>query len=101
VQQFWNIAAFDFNNPALSYRPGNMGRNTLLSPGTRLADLSLSRSIRLHESHSLNFRFEAFNATNHPNWNAPPSDARSPSTFGVITSAKTMRQLQLALKYAF
>jgi hypothetical protein len=101
AQQFWNPAAFDFNNPNLSYQPGNMGRNTLFNPGTRNADLSLARSLRIHESHALNVRFEAFNASNHPNWNAPSSDARSLSTFGVITSARTMRQLQFALKYVF
>ncbi len=101
AQQFYNIAAFDYTNPNLSYQPGNMGRNTLTRPGTRQADLSLARNIRIRESHSLNVRFEAFNATNHPNWNAPSSDARSPATFGVITSAKTMRQLQFGLKYTF
>ena len=78
-----------------------MGRNTLLTPGTRNGDLSLARNIRIHENHSLNFRFEAFNAANHPNWNSPSSDARNASSFGVITSAKTMRQLQFGLKYAF
>jgi hypothetical protein len=101
AQQFWNPAAFDFNNPDLSYQPGNMGRNTLFNPGTRNADMSLARSLKIHENHALNVRFEAFNASNHPNWNAPASDARSLSTFGVITSARTMRQLQFALKYVF
>jgi hypothetical protein len=101
TQQFWNVASIDVTSPTLSWSPGNMGRNTLLAPGTRQGDLSLARTITLHESHSLNFRFEAFNATNHPNWNVPANDARSPSTFGVITSAKTMRQLQFALKYVF
>jgi hypothetical protein len=101
TQRFWNIAAFNFTNPDLSWRPGNMGRNTLFTPGTRGADLSLARNIRLHENHQLQVRFEAFNAANHPNWNAPSSDARSASTFGVITSAKTMRSLQFALKYSF
>ena len=98
---FWNIAAFNYTNPDLSWRPGNMGRNTLLTPGTRSGDLSLARNIRIHENHSLHFRFEAFNAANHPNWNAPSSDARNASNFGVITSAKTMRQMQFGLKYAF
>ncbi|MBI3693626.1 MAG: carboxypeptidase regulatory-like domain-containing protein [Acidobacteria bacterium] len=101
VSKFWNIAAINVTSPELSWRPGNMGRNTLTKPGTRLGDLSLARNIRIHESHSLNVRFEAFNAANHPNWNSPSSDARSPSTFGVITSARTMRQLQFGLKYAF
>jgi len=101
AQQYWNIAAFNFTSPDLSWRPGNMGRNTLFRPGTRQADLSVARNIKIYENHLLNFRLEAFNASNHPNWNVPSSDARSPSTFGVITSAKTMRQLQLALKYVF
>lgn len=101
AQQFWNIASVNFTSPELSWRPGNMGRNTLNRPGTKLADFSLAKNFRLYESHTLNFRLEAFNALNHPNWNAPSSDARSPANFGVITSAKTMRQLQFALKYIF
>ena len=78
-----------------------MGRNTLFRPGTAQADLSFARNIKIYENHLLNFRLEAFNASNHPNWNVPGSDARSPSNFGIITSAKTMRSLQLALKYVF
>src|SRR4051794_7552884 len=101
AQQFWNIASVNFNSPELSWRPGNMGRNTLNRPGTKLADFSLAKNFKLYEAHTLNFRLEAFNALNHPNWNPPSSDARSPANFGVITSAKTMRQLQFALKYVF
>ena len=101
AQMFWNIAAINATSPDLNWRTGNMGRNTLLKPGTRQADLSLARNIKIYEGHTLNIRFEAFNSANHPNWNAPSSDARSPSTFGVITTARTMRQLQFALKYVF
>jgi hypothetical protein len=53
------------------------------------------------EGHSLQFRFEAFNLTNHPNWNTPPANAQKPSTFGVVTTPKAMRQMQVALKYRF
>jgi hypothetical protein len=49
----------------------------------------------------LNFRLEAFNAINHPNWKTPSADARNVQTFGVVTSARSMRQLQFALKYLF
>jgi hypothetical protein len=101
AQQFWNIAAFNYTSPDLSWRPGTMGRTTLFSPPVRTADFSLARNIRIHENHALSVRFEAFNATNHPNWNSPSSDARSRSNFGVVTSAKTMRQLQFAMKYVF
>jgi len=101
VDNFWNVAAFDAANPNLSYLAGNVGSRVLIRPGTRQADLSLARNIHVLEGHSLQFRFEAFNATNHPNWNAPASDARNAATFGKITSARTMRELQFGLKYVF
>ena len=100
AQHYWNAAAFDWTSSNLTWQTGNLGRNTLFTPGRANADASLARTVRLFENHALNFRFEAFNATNHPNWNAPPTDPRS-STFGIITTAKTMRQLQFAMKYTF
>jgi hypothetical protein len=101
AQQYWNISAFNFTSAALSYRPGNMGRNTLFAPGTENLNTALMKNFKLHESHVINFRFEAFNALNHPNWNSPSSDARNAATFGLVTTAKAMRQLQFALKYVF
>ncbi len=101
ASNYWNAAAFDFTNPNLSYQMGNEGRDVLSSPGTQTFNASLARDIRIKESHTVNFRFEAFNALNHPNWNTPPNDPRSPGTFGIVTSARAMRSLQLALKYSF
>lgn len=101
AQHFWNIAAFDVTNPALSYRVGNLARGVIRKPGSQQADLSLTKNFRIYERHSLQFRFDAFNALNHPSWNAPSTTATSPSTFGVVTTARTMRQLQVALKYSF
>ncbi len=100
-QKFWDVAAFNTTTPDLNWRPGNVSRETLRRPGTRLADLSLARNIRIHENHSLSIRMEAFNSTNHPNWNTPSTDPRSAAVFGVITSARPMRQLQFGLKYLF
>ena len=66
------------------------------------------------ENHRLQFRMEAFNMLNHPNWGVPNGNILSgaafpgqPSmkvhqNFGVITTtAQGMRQLQLGLKYQF
>lgn len=100
AQRYWNSAAFDWTSSNLTWRNGNLGRNTLFTPGRAIVDGSLARTLRIHESHALNIRFEAFNSANHPNWNSPPSDPRS-STFGIVTTARTMRQLQFALKYTF
>jgi hypothetical protein len=101
VNNFWNIAAFNTTNPELNVRYGNAGRNILLTPGVRQWDFSLLKNTNLTESHMLQFRFEAFNFSNHPNWNPPATDATAAATFGKITSARTMREMQFGLKYVF
>jgi hypothetical protein len=61
----------------------------------------LAKITRIHEQHTLQLRFEVFNAGNHPNWSPPSADPTSPASFGVITTARTMRELQFAVKYMF
>lgn len=108
AQRFWDIAAFDplaripgTTISQLTYRRGNVGRNVLFTPGLTNWDFSLNKSFRIREGHALEFRFESFNFANHPNWNSPSGDSRNAATFGVINSARTMRENQLALKYIF
>ena len=102
VNHFWNIAAFDYTSPTLQYLPGTMSRGLLYTPGTEGYDASLAKDFKLWHENTLDFRAEAFNSLNHPNWNPPASsDSRNPATFGIITSARTMRQIQFALKYSF
>jgi hypothetical protein len=53
------------------------------------------------EQHFLEFRAEAFNAFNTPQFSNPDSSFGN-ATFGQITSTKlNNRELQLALKYRF
>ena len=80
---------------------GDAARGILRGPALAEWDFSIVKNTRIHESHSLQFRFEAFNFANHPNWNTPSSDSKTASTFGKITSARTMREMQFGLKYAF
>ena len=77
-----------------------MGVDTLKTPAYFDIDQSLHKNFKLWESHSIDFRFEAFNSINHVNWSTPGTNIDS-TTFGVISTAKTMRQLQGALKYSF
>ncbi len=80
---------------------GNTGRNTLIGPRLFNFDASAIKDFHVTESQYLQFRFESFNSTNHPNWGNPNSSVFSPD-FGTITGTRTaMRQLQLALKYIF
>jgi Carboxypeptidase regulatory-like domain/TonB dependent receptor len=98
---FWNIAAFNATNPELNYRFGNTGRNLLTTPGLKQWDFSLMKETQIREGHRLELRFEAFNFPNHPNFLAPAADVRQPATFGRITAARTMRELQFGVKYVF
>jgi hypothetical protein len=94
-----------FNTGAYALEPfgtfGNAGRNTVIGPGIVGWDLSAQKNFRIVEKHSLQFRFEAFNLPNHPNW-GDPGNLVTVNGFGTITSTRTdMRDLQLGLKYIF
>lgn len=79
---------------------GNVGRNTVRGPDFFTLDLALHKQFALFESHAVEFRAEAFNATNRTNFN-PPNSTRSSGSFGAIQSALPARQVQFALKYLF
>jgi hypothetical protein len=49
-----------------------VGRNTLVAGGINNFDVSLSRSFRIGEQRRLEFRWEAFNALNHPQFTQIP-----------------------------
>jgi hypothetical protein len=95
--QWFNTSVFSL--PAL-YTFGNAPRNALIGPGTTELDLSLQKEIALAERTRLQFRAEAYNVFNHPNFNIPNRTAFT-SNFGKISSAQDSRQLQLALKLMF
>ena len=79
---------------------GNLQRNAFKGLGYFDVDASASRIFELPESWNLEFRADAFNATNHVNFNNPASGLNS-STFGQITSAKANRVLQFSGKIHF
>ncbi len=79
---------------------GNVGRNTLIGPGTFNIDLGAHKAFVIRENVSLQLRGEFFNALNHTQLNNPDTTV-SDSTFGRITSARSPRIAQLALKLTF
>jgi hypothetical protein len=94
-----------FNTDAFVLQPfathGNVGRNTMIGPSIFNWDASAHKNFNFTERHYLQFRAEAFNAANHPNWGNPNGNVQSPG-FGVIGGTRTnMRQMQLALKFVF
>ena len=94
-----------FNTDAFVLQPfgtfGSAGRNTIVTPGVIAWDFSAHKDFRIAEQHTVQFRFEAFNFPNHPNWGNPERNLTSPS-FGQIRTTRTnMREMQVALKYMF
>ncbi len=90
------------------YTFGNSGRNILRGPGTKQLDLSLFKDFVFAERRRVEFRAEAFNALNTPQFNNPNASIGFTSGVAKITSAgsptiyqRTSRQIQLALKIYF
>ena len=96
-QQWFNTSVFSL--PAL-YSFGNAPRNAVIGPGLDELDFALQKDIALRENSKLEFRAEAYNALNHPNFNIPNRIAFT-ANFGSISSAQDSRQFQFALKLVF
>jgi hypothetical protein len=92
-----NPAAFAV--PTL-YTWGNENRNDLVGPPFKEVDFSVFKNIPIGEQLKLQFRSEFFNVFNHSNY-SNPTNTRSSSAFGLITSAIGGRDVQFALKVMF
>jgi hypothetical protein len=96
-----------FSQPA-PFTLGNAPRTlpNVRVPGVVNADISAFKNnyIGPGERYNIQFRVEAFNALNHPQFNGPDTGVND-GTFGQITGAQgqanTGRRLQLALKILF
>jgi len=83
---------------------GNARRRFFYGPGINNFDIQLTKSLRLTESKSLDFRAEAFNAFNHAQFYGPATvdgEVEDTQTFGTVVSAADPRLIQLALKFSF
>jgi hypothetical protein len=103
TESWWNVGAFYYTAPGTF---GNIDRNRLIGPSQATWDFSVLKDFFILEGHRLQFRFEAFNFPNHPNWGNPGAawgrNALQPDVgFGRIRTTGTMRQLQFGLKYVF
>jgi len=103
---WFNTAAFAQNSASLVSGvavDGNSGRNMLRGPTFKNVNLAISRDFNFKERLNLQLRADAYNVFNIVSLNAPTGNGATAgsSTFGVITSASAMRQLQLGLKLSF
>jgi hypothetical protein len=112
----FNTAAFDGATPLAQGRQGTLGRNVLRGFNLQQVDLAARRRFRLAEDVHLQFRADAFNLFNTPNFASPigqltsPQFGRSPAilstglgSFGLnpLFQIGGPRSLQLALKLEF
>ena len=82
--------------------PGNLGLQSNTSPPTRTADFSLFKDLPLTERYRFQFRAEAFNIGNTPQFERPGANFQD-SSFGQVTSTQSAseRRLQMSLRFHF
>lgn len=94
--QWFDTSAFRQRQPVELVRTARLP--DVRSGGRNNVDLSFFKTNRITESIKLQFRAEAFNAFNRPEYSSP-SGAFASANFGRVTSVNTFaRQLQFALK---
>jgi hypothetical protein len=98
LQRWFDPTAFSTPAP---YTYGNAGRNTLIGPGRVNWDMSLFKDFTLHEQTQLQFRAEAFNILNHPQFGLPNSNIGNAQAGTITSTVGTPRQLQVALRLQF
>ncbi len=106
----------NFTPPAAGTFSTQRNRNIIYGPGFQNHNLGFFKEFAISERHRIQFRAEAFNWLNHPNWGGGTGtgtydfnggtaggidiNPRS-TTFGVINTKGSERQLQFALRYSF
>ena len=79
---------------------GNANRRFFSGPGLNNWDMALLKSTYITESKAFQFRFESFNTWNHAQFENPNGLINS-SLFGVVTTARDARVLQIGFKFLF
>ncbi|HWP86104.1 MAG TPA: TonB-dependent receptor [Terriglobia bacterium] len=94
--------------PALTL--GTLGRNTVIMPGRAVVDFNLTKKFAIgsaEEGQKIEFKFDAFNLFNRPNFGTPArnimngSGVRQIGAGQISSTVGSSRQIQLALKYTF
>jgi hypothetical protein len=99
IGHYFNTSAFTSNPPGTF---GNSGKNSFAGPPINTTDMGIVKNFPITEGVHLQFRWEMFNAFNHPNFGVPGSTVGA-SGFGQITSVGFIppRVGQAALKLEF
>jgi hypothetical protein len=96
-ERWFNTDAFALQAP---FSFGSAPRNSVFGPGYANLDFALAKLWTLGGSRNLEFRWEVFNLLNRANFDLPNRLFGNPN-FGRIFSAKTPREMQFGLRFAF
>jgi hypothetical protein len=98
LQRWFDITAF--GTPAL-YTYGNAGRDILFGPGRTNWDMSLFKNFVIREQTRFEFRAEAFNVFNHPQFGLPNPNIGNAQAGTITSTVGNPRQLQMGLRFQF
>jgi len=97
IFQWFNTAAFTAP-PTNAY--GNARRNSIIGPPTHVFDMAFTKIFPLKEGRVLEFRAQATNIFNIPNYAGIDTVLNSP-TFGRVTAVGAMRQITMTARFRF
>jgi hypothetical protein len=101
AKEWFNVAAF--TQPAADTYGnafGNVSRNSITGPGTVQNNMSLSKTMQLGDTRSMEFRATANNVFNTVQYAGVDASLTSP-TAGQVTSAGSMRSFQFTGRFRF
>lgn len=96
---WFNPAAFIA--PQTAYRDGTVHRNSLRGPREALMNLALAKTFTIAEGKTIEFRWENFNALNHPNLGLPNNIVDQQGAGQITSTQVSMRQMQFGLHLRF
>jgi len=99
VNQWFDTSAFVIHSTPMTY--GTSGINPLHSDGQQQLDSSISKIFHITERQELQFRADAFNTFNHPNFAAPDAIVGDSAEGQVTSTSVDNRRLQFSLRYSF
>ena len=97
---FYDPANCIFSRPSPGTISTQRSRGLFYQPGFQNHNLTMAKDFYITEGHRIQFRAEAYNWLNHPNWGGADTNPTS-ATFGKITAKGGNREMQFALRYQF
>ncbi len=79
---------------------GDARRNSIIGPGSKVFDMAFTKTFPLKEARVLEFRAQATNIFNTPNYSSIDTNVTSP-TFGRVIAVGAMRQFTMTSRFRF